>query len=246
MYKYKLQYIDKVTQSTKALELGSAAHTWQERVLKNRILDETALVKMMDDAQVFYPELYQFVPAMVSFAQKWIPFCEENKLEYLVENKYAINRNLEKVGFFDKNVYIRGVFDLWAWNESEKILFIVDHKSNKSSMSENAVGKMPQLKLYALMLTKMFNIEPDIIQVGINLFRHNKLVKALLLPKDVLEFQESYLPHLDALEDKIDECEANGVYPQNPGFYCRWCAYRDKCELPEKLPEVPTETSIEE
>lgn len=202
-------------------------------------MEEAELVKMMDSAGVFYPELYQFIPSMISFNNTWVPFCNRNALKYEVENKYAINRNLEKVPFFDKKVFIRGVFDLWAWNEKEKILYIIDHKSNKSSMSENHVSKMPQLKLYALMLTSMFKLEPDVIQVGINLFRHNKLVKALISMDDVLQFKESYFPHLDYLEDKIHECESTGIFDKKPGFYCRWCPYKSGCELPEELPAVP-------
>lgn len=104
------------------------------------------------------------------------------------------------------------------------------HKSNKSPMSPKQVLESPQLHLYAMMLMKIHKYDVDLIQVGINLLRHDKLVTAYYTPSDIAEFEVAFLNYLDRLDDLLDECEDTGEYPANPGHYCNWCSFKDECK----------------
>ena len=227
--KYKRSYIDKAEVKTKALALGSMAHSYQESLLLDKKANAVDLMKKLDADKVEHPELYTMIDSMVNFTNKWCGFCSKNELDFKVETKYALDAALNKCQFFDKKVYIRGVIDLHTYNPKEKILHIVDHKSNKSVMSEKQVLESSQLKLYAMMLTKIHKYDVELIQAGINLLRHDKLVTVLLTPSDIAEFEVAFLGYLDRLDDKLDECEETGEYPANPGYYCSWCSFKEEC-----------------
>lgn len=236
LYKYKRVYQDKVPATGRALWLGSTIHDIQADELISRNTDVNALVKRLDDKGHVDPEIYAMTRAITNFTTKWVNYITEHQLEYTVEKRYAINREFKTTEFLAKDVYIRGIIDLWAYDEKNKRLIIVDHKTSKSASNAQAVKEHKQLNLYIWMLTKMFNLDWERANVALNFTRHDKLVWAGVSREESEDFGIAYIKLLADLEDRVNECLETGVWPREPGFYCNWCSFKAECKnyIPQK------------
>lgn len=236
MYKYKRVYVDKVPATGRALWLGSTIHDIQADELISRNTDLKTLVKRLDAKGHVDPEIYAMTEAMCNFTKKWVSYVEEHKLEYSVEKKYAITREFKATEFLAKDVFIRGVIDLWAYDEKAKRLIVVDHKTSKSALNVEGVKNHKQLNLYVWMLTKLYGLEWDRAQFALNFTRHDKLVWSGVSREEMEDFGVAYCKFLNDLEDRVNECLDTGVWPREPGFYCNWCSFKGECKgcIPQK------------
>lgn len=136
----------------------------------------------------------------------------------LVEYKIAVDRNLAPTGFFDHDVYIRGVLDVLLLTKNWQTGFVVDWKTGKNR--EGQYGKEPlQLMLSAAYVfaghdncesVTALNIYTGAAQMG-----------------TAHTWQRSELPelwrHVMPIIHEMEGCESAGKWPETPGPLCGWC-----------------------
>lgn len=229
LHKFKRVYGDKVKESSHALSLGSEFHDVIADQIVARNTDTEKLLAKLDAKGGHDPELYQWVPNIIDFNKKWQQLVIDRGLEPTIEQKYAMTRDFKKTEFLGDDAYIRGVFDLWALDEADKKLIVLDHKSSKKASSSKEVKEHAQLNLYVFMLTKMFSLDWEYAHICLHFIRHNKLVWAKLTRKETEQFGKRYLHFLSILEDRIVKAYETNNWERCPGVYCRWCSFKDEC-----------------
>lgn len=136
--------------------------------------------------------------------------------EKLFEQQMSIRRDKTPCGWFDKDVWIRGIADVLVLNGDDAI--ILDWKTGKPK--ENPT----QLQLFAALV---FEHYPAVQRVK----------SAFLWLKtgtlDDMTYKRAHLKHIwSALEprfDKVQEVVDLGVYKAKPGPLCNWCAAKPIC-----------------
>ena len=186
--------------------------------------------KAMDKAKA-PDDAYTMLPNVVSFVKKYRDMrlgslAKGNPLDFKVENKYGITRDLSCTTFFAKDVFVRLVVDMWAYDPETKKLIIMDHKTNKSAGNIEYVRTSEQLNLYAWALTNMFNLEVECAEVALHFVRHGKIVWARLTKEDLDAFGIKYTKKLARLDYEIACCENGNDWPKSFSFHCNWCPYR--------------------
>lgn len=176
-------------------------------------------------------EAYTMLPNMVSFIKKYRDMRlgslkKEQPLSFRVENKYGITKEKTCTTFFAKDVFIRLVVDMWAYDPISKKLIIMDHKTNKAAGNVEYVRTSEQLNLYAWALMNMFNLDVEFAEVALHFVRHGKIVWARLTKEDLDNFGVRYTKKLARLDHEIACCENGNEWPKNFSFHCNWCPYR--------------------
>ena len=137
----------------------------------------------------------------------------------LCEYKMGLTSNLEPCGFFDKDVWWRGVADLIIINGDKA--YMIDYKTGKSAKYADT----KQLELLSCALFKHF---PEVKKVkgGLLFLVANDLVK------DDFEVDNEGVYWTKWLEDtqRLEAAIQNDVWNKKPNFSCRsWCSITD-CE----------------
>jgi hypothetical protein len=228
-FKFKKIYIDKEEHTGKALILGNLMH----KIMADEILamntNVEKLVKRVDDLHVTDPEVYKMIPNVTSFVQKWEDLSTRENITATIEKQYAINRDYNEVSYFAPDVFIRGVFDMWSYDENNRRLIVLDHKTNKSTISSAKVKTHNQLNLYVWMLTKMFGLKWDKAHIALHFLRHGKITWAIVTQEEMEAFGIKYVKLLNTLEEQIAEYMETDNWPRTRGFYCRYCSFRNQC-----------------
>jgi len=140
--------------------------------------------------------------------------------ERLCEAKLAFDRNFKPCGFFDANVFFRGVPDFLLING--KTAWVADWKTGKSSRFADT----SQLELMAAMAMVHY---PDIEVVKGMLF--------FIVPNDVIratykrEQLSEILSKWTGFADQMDGMDINQSWPAKPSGLCNFCPVtEDVCE----------------
>lgn len=243
LYKFHKVYMEGYKEESPALTLGSLTH----EVIAKAITDgEPSLLKIQSWLSQSY-ELYRdkdptgtvlaevegFIPYIMEFVTKWKAFlAQEEILEDHVEQPYGLTQRCGKAPHIPdgtNSTYFRGIVDLWAYDPVKHILYIVDHKTNKSALSKQRVKEHPQLNLYTIMLTSIFQLPWVKAVVGLNFIRKEKIVWSTIYPKEAEEFRDKYWNTMKYLEFKLWEAESDMVWPATRSFKCNWCTFKDTC-----------------
>ena len=137
----------------------------------------------------------------------------------LCEYKMGLTKDIQACGFFDENVWFRGVADLLIINGDTAR--VIDYKTGKSS--EFADKK--QLELMSLAVFKHF---PKVrtVKAGLIFLVANDFVKADFDKKDAPITWLKWIQETDRLE----EAHEVNVWNPKPNFTCRkYCLVKD-CE----------------
>ena len=118
----------------------------------------------------------------------------------------------EPCGFFDKDVWWRGIADLFIKDETKG--FLVDYKTSKSA-------RYADTKQLDMLAGAMFVHHPEmtIIKSALAFVVSSELVKK----KHTAENTTEYLSVFDAELDRLDGAILSGVWNANPGPLCGWC-----------------------
>jgi hypothetical protein len=139
--------------------------------------------------------------------------------EKLCEYKMGLTKDIQACGFFDENVWFRGVADLVIVNgETARV---IDYKTGKSS----EYADVKQLELMALAIFKHF---PKVrkVKAGLVFLVCNDFVKAEFEKKDAPITWIKWVQETDRLQASHD----NNVWNAKPNFTCRkFCLVKD-CE----------------
>ena len=131
------------------------------------------------------------------------------------ELKLGLTKDLEPCGFFDSNVWWRGVADLLILDKENGVATSVDYKTGKSS--ERADPR--QLSLLSIAIFKHY---PEIkgIKAGLVFLVAKDLVKESHHADNIGEMWEEWLPLIKRIEGSYE----SGVFNANPNYLCKnWC-----------------------
>ena len=159
------------------------------------------------------------IPEKYIFIKEHLDKLNLIKGEKLCEYKMGLTSNLDPCGFFDKDVWWRGVADLIILNGDKA--YIIDYKTGKSAKYADT----KQLELLSCALFKHF---PEVKKVkgGLLFLVANDLVK------DDFEVDNEGVYWTKWLEDtqRLEAAIQNNVWNKKPNFSCRsWCSITD-CE----------------
>lgn len=119
----------------------------------------------------------------------------------------------EKIAYHDEEISLGGVIDLRMKQKNN--LMVVDYKSSRSP---NAARHEYQMKMYTLMLCKIYDMPPEKIRVMIYYPRIDMY--------DRYQFSSGEIKLFEAkLKQDIVTIEANQEWVAEPGYHCRWCQY---------------------
>lgn len=159
------------------------------------------------------------IPEKYIFIKEQLDKLNLIKGEKLCEYKMGLTSNLEPCGFFDKDVWWRGVADLIIINSDRA--YVIDYKTGKSAKYADT----KQLELLSCALFKHF---PEVKKVkgGLLFVVANDLVKENFEVDNEGVYWTKWLEDTQRLEAAIQ----NNVWNKKPNFSCRsWCSITD-CE----------------
>tara|TARA_R110002167_G_scaffold40973_6_gene125480 strand:+ start:2863 stop:3534 length:672 start_codon:yes stop_codon:yes gene_type:complete len=130
------------------------------------------------------------------------------------EHKIGLTKDLEPTGFFDDNVWWRGVIDLLIIDKDKKLATVIDYKTGKSSQHADT----RQLSLMGVGVFKHF---PDVdnIKSALMFLVSKELIKEDYNSKKVDDMFEEW----GKMIHRIDTAYETDVFNAVPNFGCRWC-----------------------
>lgn len=186
-------YLTKVSKQVK--DAGTEATLWGQSVhsaLEHRIKDKTPLPAGMGRFEAVAQEVE-------SWSDHWI-----------TEEQFGLTENLEPTGFFDPDVWCRGVLDLYTIHG--KHAFVGDYKTGKQRPDST------QLKLFAAAIFHKYP-QVDKVRTAFLWLNHDAKTTEDFSREDLRFIWNHFLPQLRRLEHAY----AADVWPPNPSGLCGWC-----------------------
>ena len=134
------------------------------------------------------------------------------KGEKLCEIKMGLTSNLESCGFFDANVWFRGVADLVILDKQAGVAKVIDYKTGKSAK----YADKGQLELMALAIFKHFP-EVHTVKGGLLFVVCNAFIKETYEINQESELWRKWLTEYG----KIEKAYENGVWNPRPTGLCK-------------------------
>jgi hypothetical protein len=192
------------------------------RVIKDIVEPETEHLtygKMVHEAAEKYIRDGEPIPEKFLFIAPVLDVLKEIPGRKLCEHKLGLTEDLEPCGFFDKNVWFRGVVDLLIIQDD--LAHIVDYKTGKSAQYADT----KQLELMALAVFKHFPLV-ERVKAGLAFLVSEDFVKANFTKYEAPERWLTWIQQTDKLTAAYD----NDVWNAKPNFTCRkFCPVKD-CE----------------
>lgn len=156
------------------------------------------------------------LPLDLKHHEKFLAKLEAAKGEGLGEQKLALNRNFESTGFFDSDVWVRGIVDYTKFNGSH--LVVVDYKFGKMKDSFDQLD---------LMVAILFAYMPE-LETATGMFywaKEKKVTSKKYVRNDTVDIWSRFIKRVAAMED--DWKTTN--FPAKPNYLCkRYCPVK-KC-----------------
>lgn len=148
------------------------------------------------------------LPAEMKVYQPWIDRVLKGPGQLLVEQKYAINRNFEKTGYFANDVWVRTIGDVVRIDRN--VGLVLDWKTGK--IIEDSVQLM-------LMAQALFSHYPGLTHVRSEFvwLKEDCTTPELFTRKEVGEQWVDLIQRVNALES----AHVNQNYPPKPGGLCK-------------------------
>ena len=137
----------------------------------------------------------------------------------LCENKLGLTIDLKPCGFFDKNVWWRGIADIIILQDDKA--FTVDYKTGKKSQ----YADLKQLEILSLALFKHY---PHIkkVKAGLLFLFADDFIKTAYSAESQSDLWTDWMSDVGQLEASVQ----SDVWNPKPNFTCRgWCPV-DDCE----------------
>jgi hypothetical protein len=147
-----------------------------------------------------------------SYAQAALDKLIQMDGEKLCEYKMGLTENLEPCGFFDDNVWFRGVADLTILNRETGVAKVIDYKTGKSAK----YADKGQLELMALATFKHFP-EVHTVRGGFLFVVCNAFIQETYEIKRESELWQKWLTEYGKLEKAFDV----GMWNPRPTGLCR-------------------------
>jgi hypothetical protein len=150
------------------------------------------------------------LPGKFSFAQKMLDVLKNKRGDKLCERKMGLTENLEPCGFYDDNVWFRGIADLIILDGD--LAWVIDYKTGKSSK----YADKGQLELMALSVFKHYP-QVKTVRAGLVFVISNDLVKSTYTEYDKPKLWEKWLAKYKQMETAAIE----DVWNAKPNGLCR-------------------------
>lgn len=157
------------------------------------------------------PEKFAFMRPIVE------PLAKKQGTKY-AEIKIGVTEELQPCGFFDKDVWYRGIADLLIVNGSKA--WLVDYKTGKNA-------KYADMKQLDLLAGAVFIHFPEVETINSALL----YVVSQEMPRKIHHRQHlpTYMGVFDTQLDQLEAAMDNGVWNANPSGLCSFCPVVD-CE----------------
>ena len=152
------------------------------------------------------------LPAKFAFIKRPVDTLVSKQGTKICEHKMGLTEKLEPCGFFDKDVWYRGVADLIILDEENNLAWVIDYKTSKNA---NYADK-GQLELMALCVFKHFP-KVTTVRAGLVFLVCNKLVKETYTKEDEPTLWRKWLSDHKRMEITFGK----DVWNAHPSGLCR-------------------------
>ena len=235
-YEFYFRYVAKVEPLEKAdfFILGSGVHFVLENALLRALKEGKPLSKsnLLDFARAFkesepgadLEKISHFFPNILKFVNGQLKRIDRGAF-FEPEIELAVDPSFNLSSYFSGSVFLRGKLDLVF--EKDGFLYIVDHKTSRSTDFDNRVKT--QLRWYALLAKVKF---PEFERFALELHnvRYGTIRRVIFTAKEIEAFKKRLIPLLEEVERGFLNKDFSQLNP-SPGELCRWCEYRHVCPL---------------
>ena len=271
-HKWKLQNVDKLKNPPSIhLIFGTAIHTVLQHYLKimyeqsGAAADREDLVQLFEDnlREEYKKGFEQNNKNHFSNAEEMAEFFEDGKeiLNYFKRKRggYFSTRNTHLVGIEFPlsyspheeypNVKFKGFVDIIFYNENTEKLYVYDIKTSTRGWKDKDkkdTTKLSQILLYKEYISKLFNWDPDQIEVEFFIVKRKVWEESDFPISRIQEFTPASgkRQRLDATETFrmfIEDCFTNEGKPKDKQYtkqispLCNWCQFNNNPSLCDKI-----------
>lgn len=157
------------------------------------------------------PEKFAFMRPIVE------PLAKKQGTKY-AEIKLGVTSDMQPCGFFDKDVWYRGIADLLIVNGDKA--WLIDYKTGKNA-------KYADIKQLDLLAGAIFVHFPKVETINSALL----YVVSQEMPRKIHHRQHlpTYMGVFDTQLERLEAAMDNGVWNANPSGLCGWCPV-ESCE----------------
>ena len=158
------------------------------------------------------------IPEKFAFMRPIVEPLAQKKGTKATEIKLGVTSDMKPCGFFDKNVWYRGIADLLILNGSEA--WLIDYKTGKNA-------KYADMKQLDLLAGAIFIHYPEVETIKSALL----YVVSQDMPRKIHHRQHlpTYMSVFDTQLDQLEAAMEHGVWNANPSGLCGWCPV-ETCE----------------
>ena len=158
------------------------------------------------------------IPEKFAFMRPIVEPLAKKKGTKATEIKLGVTSDMKPCGFFDKNVWYRGIADLLILNGSEA--WLIDYKTGKNA-------KYADIKQLDLLAGAIFIHYPEVETIKSALL----YVVSQDMPRKIHHRQHlpTYMGVFDTQLDQLEAAMEHGVWNANPSGLCGWCPV-ETCE----------------
>jgi hypothetical protein len=152
------------------------------------------------------------IPEKFAFMRPIVEPLAKKKGTKATEIKLGVTSDMKPCGFFDKDVWYRGIADLLILNGSEA--WLIDYKTGKNA-------KYADIKQLDLLAGAIFIHYPEVETIKSALL----YVVSQDMPRKI-HHRQHLSTYMGVFETQLDQLEAamdNGVWNANPSGLCGWC-----------------------
>lgn len=159
------------------------------------------------------------LPEAFAFMKELIDTLAQKPGKVYAEQKMALSIDLEPRGWFDKDVWVRGIADMLIVDKERNIAWVIDWKTGNDKYPDT-----DQLLLMALMVMVL---HPEIDKVHSALFfvARNSVVRHKTVEA---EFNRKWIMFRERVA-RIEAAAAANSWNPNPSPLCGWCPHKP-CE----------------
>lgn len=191
---------------------------YHEKVIKQYPFKMTEAIRYGDQfhkAAEKYIRDGEELPKRFLYAKDSLDALRRKKGDKLCEYRMGLTEDLEPCGFYEDNVWWRGIADLIILNQDQGIAYVVDYKTGKSSR----YADKGQLELMAMATFKHFpNV--DTVRAGLLFVVCEDLIRNTYEQYEEDTLWDKWMDNFQTMETayKVD------VWNPKPSGLCRqWC-----------------------
>lgn len=206
--RYKKHYLDKIRIEqpiTADTQFGSLIHEVAEKFRGDNYKELVKLSRKYELNEEFRSVLAQTYKNVFSFIRKY------------EKNEAQLEQEIEWIDE-DENIWLYGLVDRLL----KSPLISVDYKTSKNPNRDRHIF---QMRLYALIISKIYEIEPKDIKCIIYYPRVDVEDKFLFSNQEIQLFE-------DNIKNMIATIESNTDWSPSTGYHCRWCEYNKTHHCP--------------